>query len=195
MTKSVDTLAREGRKPSGTARKDRIRSRWLALLIVLQVLTLAGILASQYAVLWFGKEIELKTAPIDPRDLFYGEYVTLNYEISRLPVSVWHGRELPERGDRIDVLLRPAADDRKLYEAVRAAPHLSASGNDEVVIRGLVNARSDEQIFVKYGLERYYVPEGDGKGWEQKRASLRVRAAVAPWGRARLESLYQPDPA
>jgi len=77
---------------------------------------------------------------------------------------------------------------------VQAAPHLTASGPDEVVIRGLVNYRSDEQIFVKYGLERYYVPEGEGKGWEQERASLRVRAAVAPWGRARLESLYLPDP-
>ncbi len=34
-----------------------------------------------------GREITLKVEPVDPRDLLRGDYVSLCYEISRIPVS------------------------------------------------------------------------------------------------------------
>jgi hypothetical protein len=34
-----------------------------------------------------GKVIHLRTAPIDPRDIFRGDYVRLNYEISRIAID------------------------------------------------------------------------------------------------------------
>src|SRR6185437_13702730 len=92
------------------------RAKLLLLLVLLQVLFLGGIAGSYYAVGWFGDEIKLKTVPVDPRDLLYGDYVTLGYEISRLEPALWKGgEELPKTGSRVYVLLKPV---NGLYEAV-----------------------------------------------------------------------------
>ena len=34
-----------------------------------------------------GQEIILKTVPVDPRDMFRGDYMTLNYPISQLNIK------------------------------------------------------------------------------------------------------------
>jgi uncharacterized membrane-anchored protein len=64
------------------------RRRRIALLVVVCVqlalpLTLAGLAAADLA---FGDEIKLKAAPVDPLDVFRGNYVVLRYEISSLQV-------------------------------------------------------------------------------------------------------------
>ena len=53
-----------------------IGSFWLIIILVF--------IASKEFTLRTGKEILLKTVPVDPRDLFRGDYVILRYEISRL---------------------------------------------------------------------------------------------------------------
>ena len=50
----------------------RSRGKWLILLLVIQILFLAGIAGFHYSTLWYGKEIRLQTVPVDPRDLFTG---------------------------------------------------------------------------------------------------------------------------
>ena len=34
-----------------------------------------------------GREVLLKTVPVDPRDMLMGDYVILNYEISQVPID------------------------------------------------------------------------------------------------------------
>ena len=57
------------------------------LLLVIQILFLAGIAGFHYSTLWYGKEIRVQTVPVDPRDLLYGDYVHFNYDINRVPMS------------------------------------------------------------------------------------------------------------
>ncbi len=57
------------------------------LLILLQLLLLAGIVGYREYWVETGDKILLRTAPVDPRDLFRGDYVRLSYEISTLALD------------------------------------------------------------------------------------------------------------
>ncbi|HIE31672.1 MAG TPA: hypothetical protein EYP67_04720 [Methanosarcinales archaeon] len=62
------------------------KKRFLLLISVPAVVILIFLCINLYT-LHFGQEIVLKTDPIDPRDLFRGDYVTLSYEISRIDLN------------------------------------------------------------------------------------------------------------
>ncbi|XEC93952.1 GDYXXLXY domain-containing protein [Paenibacillus tarimensis] len=160
--------------------------------IVLQLLVLCGIAFSNTAVERYGNEIRLKTAPVDPRDLFYGDYVILNYDISTLPVSLWMDQALPEPGQRVYVRLRPSADDPLLYEAAAITPHRPKTGMEEAILRARVNYLWDGNIQLTYGFERYYVPEGTGRTLEERRENMQVAVKIAPWGQVKLSRLILP---
>jgi uncharacterized membrane-anchored protein len=61
----------------------RYRTGLIAAFIV-QVLLLGWIIADRALLIENGREIRLAVIPIDPRDLFLGDYVTLRYDISRV---------------------------------------------------------------------------------------------------------------
>lgn len=58
------------------------------LAIVIPLLILLGMLVQPIHTMLTGERIVLKTVPIDPRDLLYGDYVTLRYEIEEIPVAL-----------------------------------------------------------------------------------------------------------
>lgn len=45
----------------------------------------------------------------------------------------------------------------------------------------------DDAIAVKYGIEKYYVPENTGQALEEKADRLIVHLKVAPWGQAAIQ--------
>lgn len=53
----------------------------------------------------FGREVYIKTTPIDPRDLMRGNYVRLNFEISQFKDIENTIRYSPHYGERVYVLL------------------------------------------------------------------------------------------
>ena len=59
----------------------------LALIIILQVLSLIGFVIYQESLKHSGTKVVLQTIPVDPRDLLRGEYVALRYEISDVTVE------------------------------------------------------------------------------------------------------------
>ncbi len=58
-----------------------------AIIIFLQVLFLIMMITTKMFTLETGQSIFLKTIPVDPRSLFRGDYVILNYEISNIPLK------------------------------------------------------------------------------------------------------------
>ncbi len=161
------------------------KKKWFYLVVALQALCLAGMAGASCAADWLGQEIRLKTVPVDPRDVLYGDYVILSYSMSHLDTALWRGEDgLPEAGTPIYTLLR---EENGFYEPVAAYPdNVSASEANEVVLKGIVQYSWDEAISVNYGLERYYVPEGTGKALEEERGRLIVTVKVAPWGQTRI---------
>ena len=160
--------------------------RWVLLLVAAQMLFILAVAAAGYATTAYGRTVTLRTLPVDPRDLLYGDYVRLNYTISQVPVSLWQETTPPRRRQAVFVVLHPVGE---AYEAMRIyAQEPTELPADQLVLRGWIADRYRRSLHIRYNLERYYVPEGKGKELERKgkQHSMLVRVSIAPWGQARI---------
>jgi uncharacterized membrane-anchored protein len=158
------------------------RQRWLLGLVGAQLLFVLAVAAAGYATSRFGTVVTLRTAPVDPRDLRYADYVILNYTISHLPGHLWQGRALPRRKDPVYVVLQPRAGN---YEAVAIHPEKPTVATGQSILRGWVADQGRRRLQLRYGLERYYVPDEIRRKLKGQQ-SLQVQVSIAPWGQARI---------
>ena len=174
-----------------------------AFLALAQTGFLAWIIQGRAAILRDGREVLLKVEPVDPRDLLRGDYVRLGYEIGSLPVALLVD---PPAGDAStesgDVYVRLRKQDDGYWRAVSASlyhPQETPPQPGEVDLRGTVasgwSLDPAATLSVDYGMERYYLPEGEGKAIER---DMRVRpfgilAAVGQDGAAQIKALMDGD--
>ena len=167
-----------------------------AVAILVQCALLIVMVTDRTQILREGREVTLQTRPLDPRDLLRGDYVTLGYDISQLPAGALAGQLSTERNPVVFVKLAPDANG--LYQAISVHAAPVAVTAPEVLIRGRVNYGASctgrvfcDRLSIRYGLESYFVPEGEGKKLEQARneQKLRVVAVVLPSGRAAIKRL------
>ena len=156
------------------------------IVVALQVLGLLSFAGVREATMQSGREIVLRSAPVDPRDLFRGDYVVLRYEISSLPYCCF------AIGDTVYVLLERRDDVWDPAGARRDPP----SADDGPFIRGRVTRvtpttgrQRTSTIEVEYGIESYFVPEGTGREIERARGQMRVVVAVDGWGNGQIKQL------
>ena len=131
----------------------------LVVVVLLQALFLLTMAGSYHLAHAWGEEIRLKTMPVDPRDLFYGDYVTLGYEISTIPIDLiddldasgdFHISDL--EGKRIYVLL---TEEYGLYRVERAyLDRRNVPKDSWPVLRGQIRAGWNDETRIDYGLER-----------------------------------------
>jgi uncharacterized membrane-anchored protein len=192
------------RVPSADGLIARVPVLVRAILAMLVLCGAIGLLVQSRAnILSSGTEIRLKTEPVDPRDLFRGDHVVLNYEISRFDLIGPEGDREFKRGDAIYVRLAPDAEGfARVVAAYKTRPSVTAP---EAVIAGTVRSPgicpSDGQrtqhcergrtgLRVAYGLESYFVPQGQGLEIERTdRSRIEVVAAVAASGQAAIKRL------
>jgi len=165
---------------------------WLVIgVVVAQVAVLVSMIVLDAAPLVFGERIKLQTAPVDPRDLFRGDYVVLEYDFNRFgPDRVQglsHSRDYDwfyseVEGRDVYVSLTPKGDH---YEASGAAIERPSSGP---YLRG----RMISPYRLECGIEAYYVEEGEGRRLENLMRQRRLLAEVAVWrGQAKLVRLIE----
>jgi uncharacterized membrane-anchored protein len=165
---------------------------WLVIgVVVVQVVVLVSMIVTDAAPLVFGERIKLQTAPVDPRDLFRGDYVVLEYDFNRfgsdrvrgLPDSRDYGSFYNEvEGRDVYVSLTPKGDH---YEASGAAIDRPSSGP---YLRGRMVGPNR----LECGIEAYYVEEGEGRRLENLMRQRRLLAEVAVWrGQAKLVRLIE----
>ena len=155
----------------------------LWIIALLQGLTVLGFAGTRELDLRRGTEIVLATVPVDPRDLFRGDYVVLRYEISTRPGCFEPaGSTLYVRLQRGDVW-RATGHSVDLDSALRGA---------DAVIAGRVTARTSGACIVEYGIENYFVEEGRGRDIERARGQLRVHVIVSGEGSATIKRLELP---
>lgn len=167
--------------------------------VLLQCALLVLMVADRMQILREGTEVTLQTQPVDPRDLLRGDYVVLRYDISQVPAGLLAGKPADARHPVVFVKLAPNASG--LYAAVSVHAEPVTVTAPEVLIRGRVANYGGscgpgrhtfcDNLLIKYGLESYFVPEGEGKKLEQARNQQKVRvvAAVLPSGRAAIKRL------
>jgi uncharacterized membrane-anchored protein len=130
-----------------------------------------------------GCEIVLPIKPVDPRDLFKGDYARLGYDISTpaaglLAPSLKEGRGVR----RVFVTLEKGLDSVWRPVAVSAGRPAGLTDN-QLVLAGRMDNPSRPRI--AYGIERYFVPEGEGQKLEALGRTATLSAVVVVDGRGR----------
>lgn len=176
--------------------------KFFYLVVVFWLLIFSGFIAYKEYTLQTGKEVLLKTVPVDPRDLFRGDYVTLGYTISALNLTDGQAEDSNymnyTNNDRIYLALEfkdgygvpkkiyKNPPDSELFIKGRAKGIIyERSGNNES--KPLVR-----RLRVEYGIESYFVPEGLGgeierQRWDDKRIDVLI--AVDRFGNAAIKKI------
>jgi uncharacterized membrane-anchored protein len=169
---------------------------WIAAIVValLQTIVLGYWIESRAAILAYGTDVLLKTAPVDPRDLLRGDYVTLNYDISRVPLATLVGARPENAANRV-LFVRLQRGKDGFWSVVESSFSPLAAKQDTVILKTMPLTRQplegQEAIQVDYGIERYYVPEGKGHDLEgaPMNGRISVAARVSSGGAAQIRSL------
>lgn len=147
-------------------------------------LTLVGLpLADRLQVHWFGEEVTLALRPVDPRDLLRGDYVILNPEIQLVDTGIGVPAEV-FGGDDVWVVVAPDGEGISRAVAVLSAPPTDG----RIALKGRVSSTpgaSDTVLRIDYGLDAFFVPEGQGLEIERlPRDRVRLVVAVSADGRS-----------
>lgn len=165
------------------------RAFWTALLIPVIILCL--MLYKPLTTATLGEEVRLATLPVDPIDLFYGEYVILNLAITEVPlnlVSIELQDHLADLQDSFSYHSTPVYVALELdktsdpqvtgvYKPVSVTAATDISKNRQhvfsflqgplqpsgVYLQGYIQAYVyNDTVRIEYGINRYYVEQGQG---------------------------------
>jgi uncharacterized membrane-anchored protein len=166
------------------------------------LLILGGMIVGHAWPLWTGRTIVMKVMPVDPRDLFRGEYVRLDASANRLyrDGSIASSPSLS--------VVRPVG--RVFEESRRGAVvyvQLQSSANGDYVpvsasrepVDGALNLRGrvrypnpPNSLTLDYGLDAFYMQEGKARPIEdaiRRGRNVQMEVAVASSGQARIRAL------
>lgn len=166
----------------------------ILIVIALQTVALAYMIYDRQAMLSSSRVVTLKVAPVDPRDIFRGDYVILSYAISRLDLTKLAGDDALTNGDKVYVTLQRQGAEWNAVAIAKAKPYVVQDG---VPIRGTVDyvdfagKNTPQTVTVSYGIESYFVPEGTGRAIEEERqkGDLSADIAIDPQGRAAIKAM------
>lgn len=157
------------------------RALWqlVGAVAALQTLVLGYMVWDRVSLLRNGREITVDVVPVDPRSLFRGDYARLGYDFSRveLPKSLAGPRT---SGAPVYVTLRRDAAGKWKAAGVSETALPRGDAADEIVLKGRLEYRTWGGLSaVRYGIERFYVPEGTGLELETDARAKRISVVVA----------------
>ena len=188
----------------------------LRILVVAIVLsgTLGKMIYDRVIILREGEIIVLETEPVDPRSLFRGDYVVLDYDINRLDLTRLEGDNEFEIGEPAYVALTKQESFWQASSVHNEPP--TVTGPDDVIIKGRVRRlvpmtrpcpsdepacetdaarRMSRMLHIDYGIGSYFVPEGEGRRIEDAirdptdGVPVEIEVAVGDDGTAAIKAL------
>ncbi|KOA18817.1 hypothetical protein CLHOM_27560 [Clostridium homopropionicum DSM 5847] len=170
------------------SRKFRYLAAFITMVVVLLSMTIQPMLTKS-----MGTEILIKTKPLDPTDVFRGDYVRLNYEINEIPdekldEDILEYKSTKDeynpyedlRGKNIYVTLKKNGNYYELDKATLKKPkegiYLKAKYYHSLFLQEVTNKPSG--IVVNYRLDNYFVPENTGKELEEKASKGEILAKI-----------------
>lgn len=160
----------------------------MGITVLVWASVIGGMWAHEEYLATHGREIVLPTLPVDPRDLFRGDYVVLRYDISRHGMPLFRKLDLAN-GQTVYASLKLDGQRWTIEELALKKP---ARG---LFLRGKISEAQKDKYQVtygiQYGIESYFVPEGEGKKLEALREKKKLSAVinVTPEGQAKIKRL------
>ena len=185
------------------------------MIVVLQVVSIIVFITIQEVRFSESKIITLQTQPVDPRDIFRGDYVILDYEISHLTENTTKRNgsdkttccyyEFWDETDKdVYVFLKPAGDVwhaigvSSSYDGDNLITDTNTNITEFVRIKGKLTTvdnieRIDgeeniRELEITYGIENYFVQVDTGKTIETA-DDVKVNVKVNKHGDSQIESL------
>ena len=177
----------------------------VTIVFLVQSATIVWMVWDRMQILTKGEIVKLDVKPVDPRDIFRGDYVILNYEMAELIPDLLGSTEHFSAHDHVYVEIeeqRSGTWKAVSIHTVKPEPRVG-----RVVIAGRVQSayemssggdaasgcRNDtcQRLHIKYGIESYFVPEGQGREIETARNESKVviLAAVDASGASAIKGL------
>jgi uncharacterized membrane-anchored protein len=158
---------------------------WYAIgaVAAIQTLVLSWMVYDRVSLLRSGREMIAEVLPVDPRDLFRGDYVIFGYSFNSQQMVLPEGIR---RGDHVYVTLKPKEPGQwEVVKAEAAYPASVEAGN--FVLRALAeyvyplsdSTKGESSGTLRYGIESYFVPEGTGRDLEKMVADKKIAAVIA----------------
>lgn len=154
-----------------------MRRTLLIIAIAFQVLVLASMAGKREYIAATGTTAFLRTAPIDPRDLFRGDYVRLRYEASLVPLAL-ASADIADQSKQnaygATVYAQLVVGEGGLAEVTGLSTTKPESG---LYLKGRLgrpwsfSMAAPGTAAVEYGIEAYYVQQGKGLEIEKQQGT------------------------
>ena len=162
----------------------------------LQTAAISWMVSDRITLLKTGKEVVLPIIPVDPRSLFRGDYVRIDFPVTLVPAELFPKSDKPKRAAPVYVTVQR---DGESWKPVAVSDTKPVAGPEQAVMLGRLahnwwpTGRGPGQgtVRVNYGIERYYVQEGKGLQLEAmaRDKKLAVVLAVDAKGRSAIKGL------
>ncbi|MCM3585612.1 GDYXXLXY domain-containing protein [Mesobacillus maritimus] len=146
------------------------RAQQLILACLIPVGILLGMTITPLYTLLVGEEVVLRTVPVDPTDLFRGDYVVLRYEAEELPSTLVDEdvlSQLDKGGDNLDVFVP-----LELQNGIHVPTKVSLTKPDtNLYLKGKLqyigpswttDTAGVEVAHISYSLDKYFVEDNTG---------------------------------
>ena len=160
----------------------------VAVVAISQVSVLSTMIVLDSLPYMLGETIRLKVMPVDPRDMFRGDYSILSYDFTRADQRQIVGLNKTDRrylAPGQDVYVKLVKDEASdVWTTQEVTIHRPTNG---MYLRGSL----PQGWRVECGIEAYFVQEGKGRKIDEAvRGGRSVEAEVAVWrGQAKLKNV------
>jgi len=143
---------------------------------VVPAVVLGGLFLWQYSTVLMGDEVEIEVVePVDPRDVFRGQYAVLEYSITRLDRDMVGAGA--QEGDTVYVTLE---NDGEYRSAVNASTEMPEENR---CIKGEIESVTGDSVRVSYGIENFFADPQEARRIERERWKDNVSGIVSVDGR------------
>ncbi|NND89598.1 MAG: GDYXXLXY domain-containing protein [Granulosicoccus sp.] len=171
--------------------------KWAIILCVAgQLAVLAFMVFGREWIIHTGTQVQIATAPIDPRDPFRGDFVRLRYGLNSLgyaPARWQPATYEPKKGDKVFAVLEPRPGG--LHDVSYFTNVAPAADTGALYIRGRMkpSARWSRSTAVDaaFGIEQLFVEQGSGLDIEKRRGirgglqnAMHARVSIGDTGTA-----------
>lgn len=156
------------------------------LVIFLAIMILGFLIAILYLSwpLLTGKTIILQTQPVDPFDLFRGQYLVIRYDISSIPIiSGVNENSLISQTIYVKLNKNDSSNVYNYGSAYLEKP------NEGTFIKGKIKSISHGKILIEYGIEQYFFE----RNAEINTRGIQVEVKVDSSGQARISRLLKDE--